>query len=81
MGSLPATWTSEAAADGFVAVSAGRSAFRAEDLLALVDLLGGLWAGVYEGEAGEGAGVEGGSGDAAVSLSTGMSVKGITPHV
>jgi len=40
--SLPASWTDVEALDAFVAVSAGRSLFRPEDLLALRDLLDGL---------------------------------------
>ena len=39
---LPASWTDGIAADPFVAVSAGRSLFRAEDLLELVRLVRGL---------------------------------------
>ena len=39
---MPAAWTSVAPADAFVKVSAGRSAFRVTDLLALADLLDGL---------------------------------------
>jgi hypothetical protein len=37
--SLPRGWTSAADADPFVALAAGRSAVRVEDLLALVELL------------------------------------------
>lgn len=37
--SLPAGWTDAVAADVFVTVAAGRSAFRIEDLVALVDLV------------------------------------------
>ena len=37
--SLPATWTSVAPTDPFVALAAGRSAFRVTDLLALARLL------------------------------------------
>jgi hypothetical protein len=37
--SMPACWTSVAPPDPFVTVAAGRSLFRAEDLLALVRLL------------------------------------------
>jgi len=40
--SLPTAWTSIASPDPFVAVSAGRSFFRIEDLLGLVDLIGRL---------------------------------------
>jgi hypothetical protein len=36
---FPAGWTDVAAADPFVAVAAGRSPFRVEDLLALAGLL------------------------------------------
>jgi len=37
--SVPARWTSLIEADPFVVMSAGRSMFRASDLLALADLL------------------------------------------
>lgn len=37
--SFPASWTSMAAPDPFVAISAGRSLFRVKDLLALASLL------------------------------------------
>ena len=37
--SLPASWTDVEEPDAFVVVSAGRSLFRPEDLLALADLL------------------------------------------
>jgi hypothetical protein len=40
--SLPASWTDVEPPDAFVVVSAGRSLFRPEDLLALADLLDGL---------------------------------------
>jgi len=40
--SLPASWTDVEALDAFVVVSAGRSLFRLEALLALADLLDGL---------------------------------------
>ncbi|MEW6275701.1 MAG: DUF5372 family protein [Bacillota bacterium] len=40
--SIPASWTSVGAIDPFVAVSAGRSFFRVEDLLALIALLQGI---------------------------------------
>jgi Family of unknown function (DUF5372) len=36
---LPATWTDVVAADPFVAVAAGRVPFRANDLLALAQLV------------------------------------------
>ena len=39
---LPAAWTSAGAADPFLAVSAGRSLFRAADLLRLVVLVQAL---------------------------------------
>lgn len=42
---LPAAWTDIAGEDPFVAVAAGRSPLRVEDLLQLVDLLGRLDAG------------------------------------
>jgi hypothetical protein len=37
--SLPASWTDVVAVDAFVAISAGRSYFRPEDLLQLASLL------------------------------------------
>lgn len=37
--SLPTAWTDAAAPDVFVAVAAGRSPFRAEDLVALAELV------------------------------------------
>jgi Family of unknown function (DUF5372) len=40
--SIPAAWTDVDRPDPFVAISAGRSAFRIEDLLALAALLEGL---------------------------------------
>ena len=40
--SLPRGWTSAADPDPFVALAAGRSAVRVEDLLALVELVDGL---------------------------------------
>ena len=36
---IPAAWTDVVAADPFVVVAAGRSAFRPTDLLALADLI------------------------------------------
>ena len=39
--SLPAQWTSVVADDPFVAIAAGRSHFRVEDLLKLVRLIEG----------------------------------------
>jgi hypothetical protein len=36
---MPATWTSAAAVDPFVALSAGRALFRIDDLLALTELI------------------------------------------
>ena len=38
--SMPTSWTSEADHDAFMAASAGRSYFRADDLMRLVALLG-----------------------------------------
>ncbi len=38
--SMPTSWTSEADHDAFTAASAGRSYFRADDLMRLVALLG-----------------------------------------
>jgi len=40
--SLPTAWTSVASADPFVALSAGRSFFRIQDLLELVDVMARL---------------------------------------
>jgi hypothetical protein len=40
--SVPRWWTDRRDEDPFVAVAAGRSAFRVEDLLALVELIVGL---------------------------------------
>jgi len=40
--SIPAGWTDVDPPDPFVAISAGRSAFRVEDLVALASLLEGL---------------------------------------
>jgi len=40
--SLPRAWTDAADADPFVALAGGQSAFRVEDLLALVELIAGL---------------------------------------
>ena len=37
--SLPASWTSAAAGDPFVAISVGRSPFRVVDLLSLAELV------------------------------------------
>ena len=37
--SLPTAWTDVATPDAFVAVAAGRSPFRAEDLVALADFI------------------------------------------
>jgi Family of unknown function (DUF5372) len=37
--SLPTAWTDAAAPDVFVVMAAGRSAFRAEDLLGLAELI------------------------------------------
>jgi Family of unknown function (DUF5372) len=40
--SLPRAWTDMADVDPFAVVAAGRSPFLVEDLLALVELIGGL---------------------------------------
>jgi len=40
--SLPRAWTDMAEVDPFAVMAAGRSPFRVEDLLALVELIGGL---------------------------------------
>jgi hypothetical protein len=40
--SVPLGWTDACGVDPFVSVSAGRAFLRTEDLLGLVDLLGGL---------------------------------------
>ena len=37
--SLPVSWTDVAPLDGFVSISAGRAAFRVEDLLSLIVLI------------------------------------------
>ncbi len=42
--SLPRAWTDAADVDPFVMLAAGRSSFRVEDLVALVELLVGLGA-------------------------------------
>jgi Family of unknown function (DUF5372) len=42
--SVPTAWTDAVVQDAFVACSAGRSAFRVEDLLALAEVIDG-WAG------------------------------------
>ena len=56
--SLPASWTSAGEEDAFRVMSAGRSAFRVEDLLELVEVVR-----VVEGERSGGAGgVRGGFG-------------------
>ena len=65
--SIRQAWTSVAAADPFVRVAAGRSAFRVSDLLALAALLDGLGAGTI---APRGRPVDGAS-----------TVKEILPHV
>jgi hypothetical protein len=49
--SLPSGWTSAADADPFVALAAGRSAVRVEDLLALVELLDSVRAAGATGRA------------------------------
>ncbi len=54
--SLPARWTSVVAPDPFVAVAAGRSYFRMEDLLALSALLRSLQAVHKRGDSGSGSG-------------------------
>lgn len=40
--SLPLSWTDVAEPDVFVAMAAGRSAFRVDDLLALAELIDGV---------------------------------------
>jgi hypothetical protein len=40
--SLPTAWTDAAEPDPFVALSGGRSLFRVEDLLVVIDVLDGL---------------------------------------
>ena len=42
MRSLPTAWTDAAEPDVFVALAAGRSTFRSEDLLSLAEVLDGL---------------------------------------
>jgi len=54
--SIPARWTSALAADPAVAVSAGRSRFRLEDLLELCRLIGDLQTGKQESRQGGGRG-------------------------
>lgn len=44
--SLPRGWTDHSDPDPFVAMAAGRSPFRCEDLLALAELLDGLPHGI-----------------------------------
>lgn len=46
--SMPAGWTDVEGPDPFLVLAAGRSAFRVDDLLALVRLLAELTAGVKE---------------------------------
>jgi len=46
--SLPAAWTSVFSPDPFVVISAGRSAFRVQDLLDLAQLLARLSEGASE---------------------------------
>jgi hypothetical protein len=49
--SLPRAWTDAGDVDPFIALAAGRSTFRVEDLLELAELLDGLrWAGDSEGD-------------------------------
>ncbi len=43
--SLPRAWTDHADVDPFVALGAGRSPFRVEDLVELVELIAGLRGG------------------------------------
>ncbi len=83
--SLPAAWTSEAEEDGFVVLSGGRSAFRAEDLLVLAELLAGITAAGTGGcgalGGGGGAGAEdAGSGRGPGAPSGGGGVKEIMPY-
>ena len=63
--SLPASWTSAGEEDAFRVLSAGRSAFRVEDLLELVEVVRGV-----EGERSGGAG----------GVRGGLAVKGISSH-
>jgi len=46
--SVPASWTSLSPMDPFVAVAAGRSAFRIEDLLELAKVVGSIGSGLPE---------------------------------
>ena len=46
MQSLPTAWTDAAEPDVFVALAAGRTAFRPVDLLALAEVIDGLCQGV-----------------------------------
>lgn len=45
--SMPAEWTDAVAPDPFVAVAAGRAAFRVEDLAALAELVARCRGGVH----------------------------------
>ena len=67
--SLPASWTSAGEEDAFRVMSAGRSAFRVEDLLELAEVVRGV-----EGERSGGAGGEAGR------VGGEMGVKGISSH-
>ena len=67
--SLPASWTSAGEEDAFRVMSAGRSAFRVEDLLELVEVVRGV-----EGER------SGGAGGVAGGVRGGLAVKGISSH-
>ena len=66
--SLPASWTSAGEEDAFRVMSAGRSAFRVEDLLELVEVVRGV------GER------SGGAGGVAGGVRGGLAVKGISSH-
>ncbi len=44
--SVPSAWTSICAADPFVVVSAGRSSFRAQDLLEVAELIEAMTGGM-----------------------------------
>ena len=66
--SLPASWTSAGEEDAFRVMPAGRSAFRVEDLLELVEVVRGV------GER------SGGAGGVAGGVRGGLAVKGISSH-
>ena len=48
--SVPTAWTSVCAADPFVVVSAGRSPFKAQDLLEVAEVIEAMTGGTSRGE-------------------------------